>query len=229
MMVTQGTRARYLLLILVLAGVAGAAASGFADNGDASVGLYLVNAGVECGNSPKFGCEGSPELKGSLNTPYYVYLAAFNGDPEEGFAGLSCGIDYSAGSTVVQSWHVCSSAQELEFPNGGWPAPGGGNRIIFDRLTYCQTNEPEGNGVTAVFGYFYVTAYGDDQMRIIENRNLQSGPELRVANCESAETKLDPETRAGWVGFGSMDGDLPCVEKTETTWGHIKSTDWRQN
>jgi hypothetical protein len=227
-MVTQGKTARFLLLILVLAGMAAGAVPGSAATRDVSVGLYLVNPGTECLNAPKFGCEGSPQLKGSLNTPYYVYLAVFNGDPEVGIGGLSCGIDYSGGTTVVNGWQLCSGG--LEFPSDNWPSPGGGNKMTFETTSNCQTEEPDGDGVTAVFGYFYVTAYGDDRMAVVPNRAYQSGgPRLVVAECDPpAETQLDPETRAGWVGFGSEDGDLPCVEKTDTTWGHIKSnTDWQ--
>lgn len=228
MMVTHGKTALYVSLTLALIGVAVVPAPGLAQiiytNRDASVGLYIVDAGTPCQSAPKFGCDGNPTLKGELNTPYYVYLAVFNGNPDEGVAGLSCGIDYATGTTVVTSWQLCKPSFQLEFPNGSWPASGGGNRITYNPDASCQTEEPGGDGVTAVFGYFYVTAYAADQMKVIENRNLDKGPELVVADCSSAESPLDAQERAGYIGFGGDEGKLPCVEKTDTTWGHLKST-----
>jgi hypothetical protein len=225
MMVTHGKTALYVSLTLALMGAVMRPSPGLAQidpNRDASVGLYIVDAGTPCQNVPKFGCDGSPTVKGDLNTPYYVYLAVFNGDPEVGIAGLSCGIDYASGSTVVHAWQLCTHG--LEFPSDGWPAPGGGNKMTFNPQTECQTDEPGGNGVTAVFGYFYVTAYGADQIHIVNNRSAQH-PELAITQCDPpATTLLDYQERGGYVGFGGEDGKLPCVEKTDTTWGRLKST-----
>jgi hypothetical protein len=231
MMVTHGKPAVPLPLALALFAIASGPAPGRAATPDASVGLFLTDAVGTCSSVTPFGCEADPlpTLAGNLNTPYYVFLAVFNGDPELGIAGRSCGIDYNAGSTVVHQGELCSPEGQLQFPNHNWPSPGGGNRITFNAITHCQTNEPEGNGVTAIFGYFYVTAYGSDRMSIITN-DVGQAPELTIAECEPpAETNLDPATRAGYVGFssdGSEEGDLPCVEKTETTWGRLKSNDW---
>jgi hypothetical protein len=167
-----------------------------------------------------------PKLTGQLNMPYYAVLGVFNGDPDVGIAGLSCAIDYDDGPASgvdVLEWRACGNG--LQFPQRGWPAARTGNIIT---LLDCETDEPDGDGVTAIFGFFYVIAYSPDRMSIVERTDLQSGPELKVAECEPpVEYELDPEEQAGYVGFsndGSEEGRLPCVEKSETTWGRIKNT-----
>jgi hypothetical protein len=71
----------------------------------------------------------------------------------------------------------------------------------------------------------YVYAYDPDQFRITEHTRLQA-PAMKVANCLSAETTLDPnQPVAGVVGFGGLPGLNPCapIPVTPTTWGRLKT------
>ena len=207
----------------LIPGIAGAATR------DVTIGLYLTDARGTCTAINPVGCTEEAQVTGALFTPYYAVLAVFNGDPDLGIAGVSCGIDYDGGvgsGVDVVEWTLCTDG--LQFPNGGWPEPGAGNRITWNNVEGCQTNEPDGDGVTAIAGFFYVIAYSDDRMSVIENRRLDSGPEFVVTECNPpVEFPLDPENRAGWLGFsdsGGEEGKLPCVEKSATTWGRIKNT-----
>lgn len=147
-----------------------------------------------------------------------IYLVVTRAQLEPGIAGLSCGIDYAAPLGVGVDVHGFTLCADLEFPNAGaygeWPAAGGGNRIVWDRLENCQRGIIESDGVHAIAGAFYVYAYGDDQFRVIPNANLQSGPEIRVADCSSSES-LVPTAAAGAVFFstaGASAGCNPCLE-----------------
>lgn len=198
---------------------------------DASIGLYLVPAQGTCAQLPLEGCVEDIKLSGEVTLDYYAILAVFNGDPEEGFAGVSCGIDYDGvtnSGVDVFDWNVCANG--LQFPNGNWPEPGGGNRITWlNDGEGCQTTEPTGDGVTAMAGYFFVHAYSPDRMSVTENVFSNGKRELAVSECiPPVRYLLDPETRAGHVEFsddGSEPGHLPCVDAPEnTTWGRIKNT-----
>jgi hypothetical protein len=212
--------------------VPGPARNAFAlENGnkDASISLYLVpkTSPLRCSSIDPPDCENDVLLgEGELYAPYYAILAVFNGDGEEGIAGLSCGIEYnSTPNQGVEMWGWTPCTDGLEFSNGNWPASGGGNRITW---TTCQSEEPggPGTGVAVVFGFFYITAYSEDTFRIIENRNLGSGPELQVAGCDAASEPLDMN-QAGWVGFsddGSVKGNVLCGKpKEDATWGDVKA------
>ena len=137
---------------------------------DFSIGLYLVPDKGTCAQLPIKGCVENIQRSRELLTSYYAVLAAFNGSPGEGLAGISCGIDYDGltGSGVdVFEWNVCRDG--LQFPNGNWPDPGTGNRITWINTTGCQTTEPSENGVTAVAGYFYISSYSPDRLSVTEN------------------------------------------------------------
>ena len=83
-----------------------------------------------------------------------VYLVVASAAFDPGIAGLSCGIEFD--STVgMFGWSLCA---DLDFPNGGWPASGGGNRITWVASTNCQRYTPEPfvpYTVQAVAGAFY--------------------------------------------------------------------------
>ncbi len=194
---------------------------------DASIGLYLERASgrQQCSRVQPISCEDRDiATEGELFTTYYVYLSVFKADVTAGIAGLSVGLDYGSG-VQMDSWTSCS---DLDFPNGGWPANGSGNRIAWAPQVNCQQNEPggSGDGVSAVAGFFTVSAYSDDTFAVGPNRGI-SPPEFKVADCASAESSI-PFERAGYVAFsqdGSAKGSLPCGgEKEETTFGRVKST-----
>jgi hypothetical protein len=148
-----------------------------------------------------------------------VYLVVARADPAFGIAGLSCGVAYGPALGML-GWTLCA---DLDFPNGGWPLNGGGNRITWDTDTNCQTQAMVTDGVHAVAGAFYVYAYGADVLQITENLNLQTGPELQVADCSSAVTEVSH--LSGAVGFDFMTGFNPCntpIPVEMTSWGAIK-------
>jgi hypothetical protein len=214
----------------VLAALAAVTAPAFAQTGEATVAMVLVNAQGNCEALTQAAptCA-TPDLKieGDLYTPYYAVLCVMNADPDKGIAGLSMGVDYDnrsgSGVDVIQ-WTVC--ADGLEFPSSDyWPAAGTGTRITW---TTCQQQMPDGldGRVTAIAGYFYISAYSPDQFSIVKNP-VQSGSELKVAECDPpAEFDIKPE-HTGILGFsddGSEKGRLECakIQTVSTTWGRVK-------
>jgi hypothetical protein len=196
---------------------------------ESSLGLYVQEAGgraPRCDQIEPQDCEsGDLETSGDLFTPYYVYLSVFKADASRGVSGLQCGLEYNASSISVSGWTKCTA---LEFPNNGWPASGGSNRITWDKTIDCQTEEPggSGTGVSAVAGYFYVMAYAEDVFQITTWRGEREEP-VQVADCESASIDI-PLERVGAIAFSdgaATEGYLPCGRpKEETTIGRIKST-----
>lgn len=156
-------------------------------------------------------------LRGDVSAGYYVYLATGQTDPSAGILALSCGIDYDPapgqGVDVIQ-WIFCSDGVEYpnDGPNGPWPASGGGNRMTWST---CQNTEIPPDGAHAVWGAFYIYAYGDDQMRVTPNENIVNGPEFKVVDCSlSPAEELDPAVAAGWASFSSgaaSPGFNPCL------------------
>jgi hypothetical protein len=146
-----------------------------------------------------------------------VYLMVAQGDVGVGVAGMSCGVQFGGGVAVF-GWTLCA---DLEFPNGGWPANGGGNRITWDATTNCQTTDVAGEGVHAVAGSFYLYAYSDGLFEVTPNNGVPV-PELQVADCSAASE--DVQIAGGAVGFGALEGFNPCgvVPVEETSWGKIK-------
>jgi hypothetical protein len=146
-------------------------------------------------------------------------------------AGLQCGITYQNGSPGAASdgqgidifdWTLCAS---LEFPSTGdqpWPEPGSGNLITWS-LDHCQT------GVTAVAGYFYLGAYGVDQLRLIPRPidNL-----AKLAHCNASEILISPGD-LGVASFSSgarirgcnpaVVGNCEAISVRTTTWSGIKT------
>ena len=180
----------------------------------AKVALHLKpHAANACLTPPTIPCS-NYTTAGRVGVSYDAYLVVADVSPFEGIKGLSCGLEYDpalASGVDLYSWTVCADGLEWpnEGPNGIWPASGGGNRITW---TTCQTHNYVPNGAHAVAGVFYVYAYSADQLHIIENNNLDSGPELKVANCAALEAFLPP-AYGGRVDFsptGTSAGYNPC-------------------
>jgi hypothetical protein len=174
-------------------------------------------------------------VTGTVLESYYALLCIFGGDPETGIGGVKLGVDYDGASQSgvdieAGSWTRCANG--LEFPTDDWPRPRSGNIITWEPSEGCQRTVPgdEAHGVTAVVGFFSLTAYNTDRLSVIPH--TQSPPGLltfQVADCNTAQFDLDPAKQAGSVGFssdGSEKGNLPCIRhvEEETTWGRIKST-----
>jgi len=196
------------------------------ENEDATVGLWLQDVSRDRCDVRAPDCEDEDiQLEGELFFPYYAYLCVFNGESGNGIAGVDLGIRYDGSSNSgvdVFLWTKCTAQ---EFPSTGWPQSGGGNVIIWDFINDCQRDEPGGfgEGVSAIAGFFYITAYSDDLLEVIPRPN--SGF-LKVANCEAAESVLRTD-QGGALGFsedGSIQGRRGCFapEVLESTWGDIK-------
>ena len=176
-----------------------------------------------CGAAPTIPCH-RYVTKGDLGVGYDVYLVIGNvpvpyPGAEEEIDGLSCGITYdpAVGQGVdVFAWFLCSDGLEFssDGPNGAWPASGSGTRITW---SYCTGTDIPPSGIHAVAGSFYVYAYSPDLLQVTENVHLQSGPELKIAECIGIEVDL-PLSAAGSVAFsvGAVDtGYNPCTEGLE--------------
>ena len=185
-----------------------------ADLALAKVALHLKpHATNACLAPPTIPCS-SYTTAGRVGVSYDAYLVVADVSPFEGIKGVSCGIQYDpalASGVDLYSWTLCADGLEWpnEGPNGIWPASGGGNRITW---TTCQTRNYSPNGAHAVAGVFYIYAYAADQLQITENNNLDSGPELKVANCAAIEAFLPPAygARADFSPTGASAGYNPC-------------------
>jgi hypothetical protein len=226
----MATRTSALLTLLTIAAMALAPPAAFSDPEDATIGFYLTDASGRCSSLEPPSCATEDvQVSGILFTPYYAVLCVFNADPDSGVVGVSCGIRYDAGSSSgVDVWGWTRCADGLEFPSDKWPDSGNGVRITW---LECQKEQPDGfdGGVTAVIGYLYVTAYSPDQLEVIENIHLDSGPELLTVHCGGGGTGAEVAVaETGTLGFSddeSEKGDLPCVKiiREDSTWGAIKS------
>src|SRR5512140_520149 len=115
------------------------------------------------------GCAGILTNGGLAPNNYYACVLITNADAYLGLAGVQFGIAYDGrpGAGVdVFSWTHCGA---LEFASPGWPGSSTGNMITWDRINDCQRTEPAGpgTGVVALVGYFYMTAYSPDRLRIM--------------------------------------------------------------
>lgn len=162
---------------------------------------------------------------------YFVYLLVADGDATEGISGLQCGIEYNPtiGAGVdVFGFTLCAT---LLFYSTGWPESGGGALITWDESLHCQRSEPAGpgTGVVATAGYFYVGAYGPDDLKIIPRPRDGIA---QVANCDRVEDVLVSATvnparsPLGFVSFGGGAGYAPCgpgdTPNSTTTWSRLK-------
>ena len=164
-----------------------------------------------------------------------VYLVVARAYPGPGIAGVSCGISYNATVGVgvdVLDWTLCA---DLDFRSAGdhgeWPASGGGDRITWVSTTNCQRTVIDPDGVHAIAGAFYVSAYSSDALQVTYNNNILSGPEYAVADCAANVTYLQYDWEfdpPGSIGFGESGNWSPCKYKTtipvdRTTWGQLKT------
>ena len=233
------TLAILLPALVLLAAVSPALAQ---DHRDASVGFYLEEANKYpvCSKIEPPSCaDGTVPLNGELYVGYYAFLCVFNANAQLGIAGLQCAIEFDdarRSGVDIDSWTSCANG--LDIPHDGWgQISGDGNTITWNLSSGgCQRDEPGGfgSGVTAVAGFFYLTAYSEDLLKVVPWRGTDSGsvaPALKVIDCGDGETRGAETTLAndhgGSLGFsddGSVVGNLPCVQRVqeETTWGGVK-------
>jgi hypothetical protein len=211
-----------LLAVLFLLCANGTAIAGTQD--DAVIALHVRDLPAKAqlctpdtlgfGTSPTVPCDQYvvEETPGNSNL---IYVVVANAGSADGVAGLSLGIDYPTGvgtGITVVSWSLCA---DIEIPNSGWPAPGGGNVIAWNPVLNCQDTEVGNFGVHAVVGGFYTYAYDASVFKITRNENLQSGPEFKVADCAGSESNLVYPGGAGRVGIDAVPdpvhgGYRPC-------------------
>jgi hypothetical protein len=171
-----------------------------------------------------------------------VYMVVARADSALGISALSCGISYSNPVSLadgvgcdVFGYLSCADLEYTNSPDGDsahdFPWSGGGNRFIWVRTTNCQQTERGADGVHAVAAVFYVYAYSPDEFEVIQNENLQFGPELLVSDCAGpANSNLAYPSHAGKIGFGAP-GINPCAGEVDLTppvllsaWGSAYST-----
>jgi hypothetical protein len=151
---------------------------------------------------------------------YYAYVLASIG----GLRGLSVvkfGIDYDNGTPGgatnhqgldILSWTRCGLASM--YYNSNWPNPGTWMQLGWD---YSTTGCPD-LGSTLVAGYFYLSAYSADILRLTPPAGE---PTATLADCGYTYRQLDG-TQLGHAGFspdGSLSGCRPCTDSCQPTSG----------
>jgi hypothetical protein len=156
---------------------------------------------------------------------YYAFMCGVNDTADAGISKIEFGIRYEpVGHRGVDifSWTTCGS-NDLPTPN--WPQSESGNVVIWNE---CVRSDPGGQygDAIACAGYFYLSAYTADQLRIIPYHQTQdSGP--AVTDCSERRLLL-PSSEVGFVAFsaGAQDsGYNPCGIVTPTqgvTWSKVK-------
>jgi hypothetical protein len=235
-----------LLGLGALGGLAGPAMAQYGTpNEDAKIIVHLVPV-ASAGGRPCSGSKGRAPCdqmvtNGKLNEYYYAFVCVVDGKPEAGIAGLQFGVKFNRANRAgvdISEWTKCAT---LEFSSPGgkrdwYNAANGGNLVTWDAQNACQNTEPAGagTGVTAVAGYFYLTAYSADKLEITTrpNDNL-----AKVADCSSFESVVAgagaPIRTKSYLGFaefsadGSAVGHNPCGlahPVVEKTWTGVKQS-----
>ncbi len=231
------TRSRNLLCIAPILLIAAGALPGVAlaqlnNQQDATLGFYISEATsrFNCEKIEPLACDDDQiQVTGELNLSYFVFLCVFKADSGPGISGVQCGLRYDDQihrGVDIFGWTSCA---DIEWPQDGWPnraGAGHGNTMVWVRTTNCQRNEPGGigDGVTAVAGYFTVTAYSPDRLEIVDG----PGKNIQLVDCDGPATTYLETTHLGWVGFSDDDsekGSLPCLKRVteESTWGGVKT------
>lgn len=208
----------------------------------AKIVTHLVTT-AQAGRNPCASSKATPKCsemvtKGTLfPETYYAFICVTDGDRSVGIAGMQFGIEYNSATNQgvdIWEWTMCAA---LEFPQPAppWPSSRGGNLITWDGANACERDEPggSGTGVTAVAGYFYMTAYTPDVLKI----TVRPVDGLaKVADCEAFESILEgpgapvfPKSHLGFASFSegaTVAGYNPCgIAKPvqDATWGEVKN------
>lgn len=138
---------------------------------------------------------------------YAVYALVVDGTPGVGIAGVQFGIAYNDSAKVgvdILDWQECSL---FNWPMPGWPTESyTGNLLTWNALIDCDTT-----GVR-VAGFFYVTAYSPDRLRVIPR---PADGKAAVVDCmkQSRDAKLAedliPDEHLGFIDFGGGEGYNP--------------------
>ncbi len=153
-----------------------------------------------------------------LPSSYFAYVLVTDGSVSEGVAGLQFGVSYAAASEMGVDVYAWTSCADLQFAMDGWPASGTGIVLTWDSTTNCQRYTPSGDslGVVATVGFFYVTAYSADTLRVT---TWPADGMAMVASCTAIPDTLESSTlhpsppRLGTAVFsqgGTVSGYNPC-------------------
>jgi hypothetical protein len=194
--------------VVVLLQVQAPAIAGAGPNQEAAFLVHLTDpvAKNPCGlasNPP--GCSGIND-RGLIDRDYYAYVIVGNLHAGAGLYGARFGIAYDGApesGVDVYSWTRCSDG--LDFPVAGWPDAGGGNYVAW---LDCHTVSDEG---MAVAGYFFLLAYGPDEIQVTPHPLLGTS----VSDCLINEDVITMGVRNpfGWATFSadaSTGGSSPC-------------------
>lgn len=207
---------------------------------DAKIVVHLVPATGTIGCNSSKGRVACDKMKaeGDLNQPYYAFICVIDADASVGVAGVQFGVEYNRSNNRgvdIFDWNNCGT---LQFPTGGsnwYKNAGGGNQITWDVSRGCPREEPggAGTGVVAVAGYFYLSAYSDDQLKITK-RPVDNM--AKIADCAASEYVVEgfgisyPRSHLGYATFSSgaqTTGYNPCGDNQfrKTTWTGVKTSD----
>ncbi|TPW13344.1 MAG: hypothetical protein FD129_1294, partial [bacterium] len=157
-------------------------------------------------------------MSSEVGEHYYAYLLASIGGLR-GLSGVRFGIDYDGGTPGgatngqgldILSWAVCGPASMLY--NSSWPDPGMSMTLTWD---YSTTGCPD-LGSTVVAGYFYVSAYSADILRLTPPAGETT---VEITDCGFTLRELDV-TQLGQAAFspdGSLSGCRPCTNACQAT------------
>jgi hypothetical protein len=169
---------------------------------------------------------------------HYVHLLVTDGHAGAGISSLECSVDYAnepMGGVDVFGFTGCGTLVSSS-PGVYGPWPSARSHVLIEWPDpNCQQIEPgtPGSGVVANAGYFYVSAYTADDLRIIPS------PVSGVARVTSCAAVVDTVEGGGVVRVpshlgsarfsagGTEPGYSPCGLATPvrpTTWGRIKAT-----
>ncbi|HEX7878209.1 MAG TPA: hypothetical protein VF720_02300 [Candidatus Eisenbacteria bacterium] len=197
-------------LIAELVRPTAAAAGG---NPNAKIVLHLVpwNNRHTCAAGELAG-PGQVVTKGDLfPARYAAYALIVDGNRGEGISGVQFGIAFNdtlkKGVDIID-WQECSL---FNWPMPGWPVETAtGNLLTWNVVTDCDTTG------FRVAGFFYLTAYSPDRLRIIPRPadNMAAVIDC-LKNGSKNEDCLDviPQENLGFVDFGGGDGYNPWDPK----------------
>jgi hypothetical protein len=208
-------RAPLVLLLAGFLGAAGLPAPVLAGpNPDAKLLLHLVpakkNAKLTCLTAGVNAAE-DVVTQGELNPRHYMaYVLLVDFSLEEGMAGVQFGISYHDSlehGVDILSWQHCAL---YEFPMDSWPGANSGNLLTWNQAENCQKESP------LVIGYFYLTAYSADRLKLIP-RPVDGLARTAACGIEAlnAAEKIDnmKAEHLGWVDFGESPGYNPWDPK----------------
>ena len=142
---------------------------------------------------------------------YAAYALVVDGNRGEGISGVQFGIAYNdtlKKGVDILDWSECSL---FNWPMPGWPVETAtGNLLTWNVVSDCDTSG------FRVAGYFYLTAYSPDRLRIVPRPvdNLAAVIDC-LKNGSKNEDCVDviPLENLGFVDFGGGDGYNPWDPK----------------